>query len=811
MGLSTTYTKTETDFLLQQLESELVSGLKGTLAISDAAPTVQGLYILSDVGTYTNLGGLVTTTGKINYAYFDGTTWSKVEMALPKGEDGKTIENWSTKSYVAGSSVYYNNKIFSNTSNVTSTDIPETSYLWVEQIDALQKVSKILGKNLFDKDSNKIILGKYLFDNGDIYSNELYFISDFISVKPNTTYTHQNFSMGGAKAIIYDANKNFVSAFNTNTVTTPSNGYFIRMSGLIANMNTQQFEIGNTSTLYESYTDFKPIEDIKNELKNDVVKKSIGKNLFNKNTVNNSHYLLDDGNIANNETYFISDYIKIQPNTTYTNSNFGVGGAYHVFYDENKTVISSFKETTKTSPSNAKYVRLSGLIANKDIQQFEIGSKATAYEPYTEISALKFIDQIAEEVKIVLPKKLYFLKDRQLSFYFENILFKNLSDPTTVYFSQGLASSRQNSFTYYSAETNKTFTGLVVRNFKKGETKTITYDVKDGATNAGKNLNVLFVGDSFTDIGTYVKESRDIIASQGVSVNLVGIGGDSTFRAEGLSGGTLKNTILDTSYGVARILTVTGMTQLPSTSYPSRTYRDANGKDWIVKGGKIDGSGNGKILLTKFQATESDFAGFPTSGTLTKQSTGEGDATINYTSATTAYGNPFINPATGQLDINNYLTTWSQLTPNIIVLQFTWNDLNIWETDSNITTLVSQFKAVIDHIHSSLPSCKLIISIEPFGAINGSRDVNGKKWSVLKFTRAILKQFEDDTNYSDWVKVAPSYACVDLVYGYSDTTITPNNRISGVTERSGGDGVHPSTSGMNQIADCIASIISNLL
>lgn len=42
-----------------------VSDVLGSIKITDAAPTVQGLYILSDVGTYTNLGGLVTTAGKI--------------------------------------------------------------------------------------------------------------------------------------------------------------------------------------------------------------------------------------------------------------------------------------------------------------------------------------------------------------------------------------------------------------------------------------------------------------------------------------------------------------------------------------------------------------------------------------------------------------------------------------------------------------------------------------------------------------------------------------------------------------------------
>lgn len=56
---------------------------------------------LTEVGTYTNLGGLVTTAGKINDAYFDGTTWKLIAVDLPKGDkgdkgaDGKPIEDWS--------------------------------------------------------------------------------------------------------------------------------------------------------------------------------------------------------------------------------------------------------------------------------------------------------------------------------------------------------------------------------------------------------------------------------------------------------------------------------------------------------------------------------------------------------------------------------------------------------------------------------------------------------------------------------------------------------------------------------------------
>ena len=83
MSLSTTYTKAETDFLLQQIDKKVVGAYKGDLRISDPAPTEIGYYMLLEVGTYTNLGNINAEAGKLNFASFDGTTWSKVEVALP--------------------------------------------------------------------------------------------------------------------------------------------------------------------------------------------------------------------------------------------------------------------------------------------------------------------------------------------------------------------------------------------------------------------------------------------------------------------------------------------------------------------------------------------------------------------------------------------------------------------------------------------------------------------------------------------------------------------------------------------------------
>ena len=51
---------------------------------TDTAPTTKGLYPLSETGVYTNLGGIEAQAGKLNFASFDGTTWSLIATDLPQ-------------------------------------------------------------------------------------------------------------------------------------------------------------------------------------------------------------------------------------------------------------------------------------------------------------------------------------------------------------------------------------------------------------------------------------------------------------------------------------------------------------------------------------------------------------------------------------------------------------------------------------------------------------------------------------------------------------------------------------------------------
>lgn len=184
MSLSTTYTKVETDYLLQQIYKKVGGGYKGDLRISDPAPTEKGYYILLETGIYTNLGGINATTGKLNFASFDGTTWSKVEVAMV-------------------------------------TDVSDLI------IKAGQNVATILGT---DSESAQNVTDNYLINNsGTKLSSVNYFISDFIKIEfPSLKYSTR-FGSTLPAVCIYDANKNFIAGKNATEMVNNDTEYTERL------------------------------------------------------------------------------------------------------------------------------------------------------------------------------------------------------------------------------------------------------------------------------------------------------------------------------------------------------------------------------------------------------------------------------------------------------------------------------------------------------------------------------------------------------------------------------------------------------
>lgn len=632
----------------------------------------------------------------------------------------------------------------------------------------------------------------------------------------------------------FDKNKKFISGEKQKvqgeieSTISPTGTEYVVLGYFPTALNYWYLSIGEPAIV-------KKIEETKGEIKVldiDKLNKIYGKNLFDLSSIKDASYLDYNGAILTNEyseIYYTSDPIYVSPNTTYTLSLANMGSVRpYCEYDKNGVYVAEGTSTpdestplTFTTNERTSFVIICGFKTSISRQQLEIGSSKTEYEEYTDNyptwKNTKDIDLIKEnlnmetgvEFKAILPSKLYSVNGVSLPVYFENVLMKSLNDTGDVHFTIGNRTSKLQQL-LSDVPGEKPFVCTVMRGLEKLRNQDFVLNVVDKSVISGKTINILFVGDSFTDNGTYVSETKRLLESDGATVNLIGTCGTKDCKHEGLSGGIIKNTFLDNSAGVARIVDVTGVTDAPNTAYPGRTYSDDTGKQWSIRGSKINADGTGKIVVTNYTAKEEDFNSFPSSGTLTKVSEGNGDSTISYSNPIPAYYNPFINGSSGKFDMNWYLSTWEFQNPDIVVLQFTYNDIPEWATEEQLKSVTDDFVTAVKDIHDSLQNAKIIISVEPYGAINTNNDWNGKKKSVLQWVELLKETFETE-QYQEYVKIAPSYACVDMENGYSDNLIAPSSRYPDIEEYSSGDGIHPSSKGMCQIADCIYPIIASFV
>ena len=108
---------------------------------------------------------------------------------------------------------------------------------------------------LFDK--NKATTGYYRDTNNNITSSADYFYTDFIEIKPKTTYSISGKTTETARwTLFYNANKQFLgSSYNATEYifTTPSNAYYAVFSGLQTELNTIMFNKGSSPEPYHEY------------------------------------------------------------------------------------------------------------------------------------------------------------------------------------------------------------------------------------------------------------------------------------------------------------------------------------------------------------------------------------------------------------------------------------------------------------------------------------------------------------------------------------------------------------------------------
>ena len=323
-------------------------------------------------------------TDKIYSVRTDGTdkngNYAKIQLMLLEGD----YTNKPIPDYFTGMQSSFEDKL-----------VPENLYKFSSRDD------------FYLLDNNATLDGEYIkmTANGN-YQNAM--LKPLGAIKPSTIYTvvvdiventlNSNLIIMATKDTITQ-----LSSAQTNLVDTGKTGIFTYavttsndlsgctrcLANFLNNTNTTgsiKYRIMVVEGDYTNY-DFTDYDSTKGG-KYKVDYKVTGKNKFDKSKTLDGYEITDVGNgtIGANLNWFVTDFIPVIPNTSYSIS--GKANGYTVLgYDKNKQLIANFpNEGTSqiTIPNNVRYIKLNGLLTQKDTFQLEEGTTATTYEPYKE-------------------------------------------------------------------------------------------------------------------------------------------------------------------------------------------------------------------------------------------------------------------------------------------------------------------------------------------------------------------------------------------------------------------------------------------
>lgn len=201
------------------------------------------------------------------YAFFDSN-----KVFISGQASGRTFTSPSNATYVR----FHLNKVYLDTTQleigtvattyedgtpkIASSQVYDSSTTVKSTIDSKNTedmVIKAYSKNLFNKAT--AIAGYYVsYGNGNLNANSSYHASDYIRIKPNTSYA----LLGSLteQMALYDSNKKFVSglAQPTTPLVTPNNAYYVRFSLKNATNMLNTFMIAEGSTALSVYEPYNP-------------------------------------------------------------------------------------------------------------------------------------------------------------------------------------------------------------------------------------------------------------------------------------------------------------------------------------------------------------------------------------------------------------------------------------------------------------------------------------------------------------------------------------------------------------------------
>lgn len=721
--------------------------------------------------------------------------------------------------------------------NTAIDNANEAAKLSKEPVTFSKTTFSKLGKNIFDKST--AIKGFYVnYTNGNLVPELPQFpssASDFIEIKANTDYVISvNSVLSTSQHAYYDQDKKFISGLNSNKSKSPVNAKYVRISTDTKDLDLKQLEEGTAATTYEPFNvTIKELNIKENNIPNGMIgldkvnfqvpEMTPGKNLFDKSKATYGYYVdHTTGALKPHSSpylFYASDYIVVEPSTAYTRPD----AEPLAFYNENKVFISGGRLSNPiTTPSNAKYVRLSVPASQIDVYQFEKGTVKTPYESYGYyLEQLLFpVEEADPSINIVIPSKIYIAVGRTIEIYNSQIIDSNRKDIHVVYqCNVGKQLKRK--------------WQIVATSAIKG-TYTLTIKIYDYDMNliTSKNVSIeivektlstvkrgLCIGDSLTDIDVWRKEVKVLAdAMFGVGkLEYIGTKGTAPYKHEGMSGWKTSSFLSnnDYTYGGNIILTVGTLTTVPQSKKRYNVPDDSGSHVWEVE--KVEGN---KIYMNRI--TNGTYK-ITTTGTITQvDSSAPGDASIPYTAWEWQPGNPFWNTTSNQLDFNDYLTRNSFQQPDFVTVYLGANDLsavtgNRADLKTKLQPSAANVKTLVDKIRSQWTTTKVFVVLIPFWADqNGlgrnytNMDINSKRAMDLRvflYNQLLMDTF---ASYDANVQIVGVGQTMDSdnVYILKDFPVNPR---SSIMEKQSTGGVHPDDTGFLQMADTIFSSLTGVI
>ncbi len=284
----------------------------------------------------------------------------------------------------------------------------------LSDLERLTSGSLVQSANLLDPDDADYTTGFFVRSNdGALQANAIYDASGYVPVEASTAYYVETM----IHYAFYDAEKVYISGADTTTktITSPASAAFLRLT--VDNGSSAPYVVPGSSPIsprpeYGSTINPSRVTDLPTAaLADDAVTPekiefvTQTRNLFDKNAITADQFLSPGGSFSSSDIYFVSDFIEVEPSTTYYCASGAQTMRFWTAYDADKNAVpaegsSTAGNTIVTPASGVKYYRFTGHDADLDLYQFEAGSSATAFEPYGFIANPEFripADQITSK------------------------------------------------------------------------------------------------------------------------------------------------------------------------------------------------------------------------------------------------------------------------------------------------------------------------------------------------------------------------------------------------------------------------------